>query len=220
MEEQLRQCYQHGLPPRSFQNGFQTWGGQVWGQSKKRESTRESTWQHALQFIVSSLDRPDLPEQMRAAIQRLEQTKAEALERWADALLRGALPNAERALAPFLAAALQVYWVKLASALDAEALSPREDSPICPVCGSPPVAGIVRMGGDVHALRYLSCPLCATEWHMVRIKCSHCLSTQGIAYHSIEGDKGAVKGETCSNSHFDDFTLFLAAGERVRSYAA
>jgi FdhE protein len=32
---------------------------------------------------------------------------------------------------------------------------------------------------------------------MVRVKCSNCESTKGIAYYTIEGDKGAVKAEAC-----------------------
>jgi FdhE protein len=49
--------------------------------------------------------------------------------------------------------------------------------------------------------RYLHCALCATEWHMVRIKCSHCLSTEGIAYHVIAGHPDAVRAESCDSCH-------------------
>jgi FdhE protein len=43
--------------------------------------------------------------------------------------------------------------------------------------------------------------LCATEWHLVRITCSHCLTTEGIVYHSIEGGSQAVLAETCGQCH-------------------
>jgi formate dehydrogenase accessory protein FdhE len=46
--------------------------------------------------------------------------------------------------------------------------------------------------------RYLHCGLCATEWHMVRVKCTHCESTKGVAYQGIEGDAGVVLAETCA----------------------
>ncbi len=33
---------------------------------------------------------------------------------------------------------------------------------------------------------------------MVRVKCSHCESAQGIQYQTIEGDQGVVQAETCT----------------------
>jgi FdhE protein len=36
---------------------------------------------------------------------------------------------------------------------------------------------------------------------MVRITCSHCVSTEGITYHSIEGGSDAVRAETCGKCH-------------------
>ena len=77
------------------------------------------------------------------------------------------------------------------------AIGKLEQGGLCPVCGSHPVAGIVRIGGAQQGLRYLSCSLCATEWHMVRIKCSSCESTRGISYYVLEGSNGAVKAESC-----------------------
>jgi FdhE protein len=43
-----------------------------------------------------------------------------------------------------------------------------------------PLASIVRADDQYQGYRYLHCALCATAWHFVRIKCSHCLVTQGI----------------------------------------
>ena len=60
-----------------------------------------------------------------------------------------------------------------------------------------PVASIARSGGAAGGQRYLHCALCATEWHMVRIKCSDCEATAGIHYFGIEGGAEAVKAETC-----------------------
>jgi FdhE protein len=36
---------------------------------------------------------------------------------------------------------------------------------------------------------------------MVRITCSHCLTNEGITYHSIEGGSEAVRAETCGKCH-------------------
>ena len=63
--------------------------------------------------------------------------------------------------------------------------------------GSPPVASLVHSNGSLAGLRFLVCALCATEWHLVRIKCASCASTEGIAYFEIEGAGGLVKAETC-----------------------
>jgi FdhE protein len=65
------------------------------------------------------------------------------------------------------------------------------------VCGSPPVASLVHSAGALAGSRFLVCALCATEWHLVRIKCANCASTKGIAYLEIEGEGGLVKAETC-----------------------
>jgi len=66
------------------------------------------------------------------------------------------------------------------------------------VCGFPPVASVVRIGGSDAGYRYLQCALCASQWQMVRVKCSRCDSTQGISYHAIDGGNPAVKAEACA----------------------
>ncbi|MDC6711312.1 formate dehydrogenase accessory protein FdhE, partial [Leclercia adecarboxylata] len=79
---------------------------------------------------------------------------------------------------------------------------------ICPVCGSAPVASVLRIGGKEAGLRFLHCGVCATEWHMVRVKCSHCESTKGVRYQGMEQlEPGAaqadqvVLAETCDGCH-------------------
>jgi FdhE protein len=98
-------------------------------------------------------------------------------------------------------AALQVVWTDLASRLNARDV-PYVDAPgVCPVCGTPPVASIVRVGGALQGYRFTQCSLCATEHHVVRVKCTNCDSTKGIAYHGIEGGNDAVKAESCDECH-------------------
>ncbi len=65
------------------------------------------------------------------------------------------------------------------------------------MCGSHPVASVVRIGGAQQGLRYLVCSLCASEWHMVRVKCSACGSTKGISYLGLDGGSEAIKAECC-----------------------
>lgn len=123
------------------------------------------------------------------------------LDAQADAILARRYDAVDPAVAPFVTAALQVVWTDLASRLDQRDV-PYVDTPgLCPVCGAQPVASIVRVGGQYQGYRYLQCGLCGTEWHMVRVKCSHCDSTKGIAYHGIEGGDGALKAEACDVCH-------------------
>lgn len=119
------------------------------------------------------------------------------LDAQADALLAQRYAEVAPATAPFVIAALQVVWTDLASRLDVKDV-PYVDAPgVCPVCGVPPVASVVRVGGAFQGYRYTQCSLCATEHHVVRVKCTNCDSTKGIAYHGIEGSDGALKAESC-----------------------
>lgn len=123
------------------------------------------------------------------------------LDAQADAILAQRYAEVAPATAPFVMAALQVVWTDLASRLDPRDV-PYVDAPgACPVCGSPPVASIVRVGGAYQGYRYAQCGLCGTEAHVVRVKCTNCDSTKGIAYHGIEGGSAALKAESCDECH-------------------
>ena len=104
--------------------------------------------------------------------------------------------------APFIMAALQVYWAAMASTLRLTDVAQLDVPTVCPVCGTLPVASVVRSDKrGPQGYRYLHCGLCETEWHSVRITCSHCLSTEGITYHSIEGGSEAIRAEACGKCH-------------------
>ena len=104
-------------------------------------------------------------------------------------------------MAPFIMAALQVHWIAMLASLGYDQIAQHiggvEAPGVCPVCGTLPVASFVSAEKAYQGYRYLHCALCATEWHMVRIKCSHCESTEGIQYHSIEGGSMAIRAEAC-----------------------
>ena len=63
------------------------------------------------------------------------------------------------------------------------------------------MVSVVGASDSDHGLRYLTCPLCNTQWHAVRIKCVFCDTTKGIAYYGIEGGSAAVKAESCDACH-------------------
>ena len=143
----------------------------------------------------------EAPAPSRAACERLQAAQPGELEAKADALLSGRAEAIDLAAAPFLMAALQVYWAALASRLSPEQVPQLEVRGVCPACGTLPVASIVRADQRSEGYRYLHCALCSTEWHLVRITCSHCQSTANIHYHSIEGDSGAIRAESCDECH-------------------
>ena len=92
---------------------------------------------------------------------------------------------------PWLAAGLQVHWTVAVAALGRDAVHPidvgRRLSLLRVAAGREraPHRRQLQQG-----LRYLVCSLCATQWHMVRIKCSHCESTAGIGYLTLSDRSG------------------------------
>jgi FdhE protein len=144
---------------------------------------------------------PDIPPSARQACERLRALAPQQVEAQADALLAARAEAIEVATAPFLMAALQIYWVALASRLTPDTVAELEVPGLCPMCGTLPVASVVRTDERSQGYRYLHCALCATEWHLVRITCSQCQGTANIAYHSIEGGSEAVRAESCDECH-------------------
>jgi FdhE protein len=121
----------------------------------------------------------------------------EQIDAQADALLSAQTEIVDAAAAPFLMAALQVYWVGLASRVNIADIPDLDVPGICPICGTLPVASVVRADPRSQGFRYLHCGLCAAEWHMVRVKCSQCQTTQGISYQSIENGPKSIRAECC-----------------------
>jgi FdhE protein len=143
----------------------------------------------------------DIPDSARNELSQVRALPPEWLEAQADALLAGRHGEIEIPVAPFVMAALQTYWVALASRLTEEVVPALEVPGVCPACGTLPVASVVRADKRSQGYRYLHCALCATEWHLVRVTCSHCLSTEGISHHSIEGGPEGIRAESCEQCH-------------------
>ena len=113
----------------------------------------------------------------------------------------GAFPLDRVAESLFVAAALQVHLARLAAQLDASDVTPAAEG-VCPVCGGAPVSSLVVGWTQASKARYCACSLCGTLWNHVRIKCTACGSTEGIAYFTIEQEPGengpkTVGVETC-----------------------
>lgn len=186
-EERVSRAQAHGMPP------LQALG---W--------PRTEQWRAVLVGSLGHLQESGLPAPAQAvcsALQALAQTDPDALEQMADAVLAERDDLIDPAMAPFVAAALQVYWTSLACDFPEDQLPVVTPMGVCPLCGSLPVASVVRVGGREEGCRYLCCSLCSTQWHKVRVTCSHCDNTKDIAYHSIEGGPEGIKAESCDHCH-------------------
>ncbi len=182
---QLARSYTHGMPP--IHAG--SW-------------PREREWSELVaRLCLAVAAAGEVPPSAQEACARLRALPPPLLEAQTDALLAARADVIDVAGAPFLMAALQVYWVALASRLTPEKVPALEVPGLCPVCGTLPVASVVRADEHSQGYRYLHCALCASEWHLVRITCSQCHSTANIAYHSIEGGAEAIRAESCDECH-------------------
>lgn len=178
-DERLAQARQHGMPPLD-------------------PGQRPAAWRDVLHAIASDL-RLSAPEATRAALDGLLVASDNCLEKLADELFNGEMTPDNVASLPFIAAALQVVHTRLASQLTDEHLQKLDAHNVCPCCGSPAVASIVRLGSAISNLRYLHCCLCNTEWNVPRAVCTSCGSDKDVALQELEGSKGTVRAETCDS---------------------
>lgn len=155
----------------------------------------DGRWQPLLAPLLDAVDAaPNLPAPVRSVIEGLRRADNATLEASAKSLLAGHGKGVDPAGAPFLMAALQVLWTSVASTFEAGEVPMLDVPNVCPMCGTLPVASVVRIGGAHEGYRYLCCGLCATEWHMVRVKCSHCEATEHVAYHVVDQAQGEPAG--------------------------
>jgi FdhE protein len=181
---------------------------------------REPAWRTlAAQLSDQVAATADIPESARHELSEVSALPPEWLEAQADAILADRRGEIELAAAPFVMAALQTWWVALASRLTEEVVPALEVPGVCPTCGTLPVASIVRADRRSQGYRYLHCALCATEWHLVRVTCSHCQSTEGIAQHSIETGPEAIRAESCERCHTYRKILYQEKDVRVEPVA-
>ena len=172
---------------------------------------RDAGWRDGLRSLIDGLLPRLIDSPAQASVRRLRDADDAWLEQQADRLLNGVMLGLDLAAAPLIAAGLQVYWTQLVLATQdargADRLAPfgrTDDATLCPCCGSRPTASVSRIGGSDAGFRYLHCALCSAQWHMVRIKCTHCQSTKGIHYQSPQplgatstDAKQSVEAETC-----------------------
>lgn len=158
---------------------------------------RPAQWREALRRLSAAVDDDTAPDGVRNALAVLRAADDSQLEKLATTLLEGDITGELAATLPFVAAALQVVYTGLAARLDAATLQRLEASNLCPCCGSPAVASVVRLGAAINNLRYLHCSLCNSEWNVPRATCTSCGNDKDVALHELQGSNGAVRAETC-----------------------
>lgn len=162
---------------------------------------RPAVWRDALRQMLAALDDETLPEGARATLTGLQSADDNRLEKLAATLLDGEMSADLAGELPFIAAALQVTYTGMALRLDPASLQKLDAPAVCPCCGSPAVASVVRLGAAINNLRYLHCSLCNSEWNVPRATCTTCDSDKEVALQELEGatgkNAGAVRAETC-----------------------
>ncbi|HZJ98065.1 MAG: formate dehydrogenase accessory protein FdhE [Alcaligenaceae bacterium] len=152
-----------------------------------------------LQHLIKAEGVPAVAVEVSQSLATQIEENPAAIEAIADRVL--ADQDADPALAPAIMAALQVYWTQMVLDLGQENLPVvQKESTVCPCCGSLPVSSVVQIGSN-QGIRYLSCSLCSTLWHFVRVVCSTCKSTKDISFYHLEGELEALKAETCPTCH-------------------
>lgn len=176
--EQLHQSIEHGMPVFA-------------------SIERPVQWRAVLKELLEQIETAQLPESLTAVLVSLKQQDDASLDTLADLLFDGEITSQQAASLPLVAAALQVVMTAMAARLPVLPLKKLDTVNLCPCCGSPAVASIVRLGAAVNNLRYLHCGLCNAEWNVPRAVCTSCGSDKELALQEIEGSSSAVRAECC-----------------------
>ncbi|TYL43960.1 MULTISPECIES: formate dehydrogenase accessory protein FdhE [Dickeya] len=180
--------------------------------------TRDPHWHALLQALIEEL-KAGAGGQVLATLENLEKMSVQQWDALADALLSQQFTAQDNDKAPFVWAALSLYWAQMATQLPGRAQAEQgEHRQFCPVCGSMPVSGVVQIG-TTSGLRYLHCNLCETEWHMVRVKCSNCEQAGKLHYWSLDDENAAIKVESCDDCGTYLKLLYQEKDHRVEAVA-
>ena len=180
---------------------------------------RDPVWRDGLAMLLDDFDTRTIPAPARAIMANLRERNAGAIERLADRFLHGAVAGVDAGAVLYVAAALQVYFSRLAADLPATSLRLLQQRGLCPCCGSTPIAGVVAASGQTPGVRYLHCSLCSTAWNHVRAVCITCGETRSLSLRGIEDDPGAVKAETCNECRTYAKMLYQARDMKLDPFA-
>lgn len=179
---ELARAHEHRMPPLPAQS-----------------LRRDPLWRAVFRCLSEDLAEA-APPSLRQALDEIG-SHHERLETIAEEVLHNELGGEHALLQPIVAAALEVYWTRLAQILGPRTLTALDVDGLCPCCGFLPVASVVKTVGEIPNLRYLHCPLCNCEWHRVRAQCVGCGSEEHVHYRFLEDASGQrrddVRAEAC-----------------------
>ncbi|WP_045835598.1 formate dehydrogenase accessory protein FdhE [Hyphomicrobium sp. 99] len=180
---------------------------------------RNSAWREGLFTILDKIEDCALPAPAREATAKLRGASTDDIEDLADGFLRDTVGSGDVGVTLYIAAALQVYFARLAGSLDASALRLLPQRGLCPCCGSTAVSGMITASGDVPGVRYLYCSLCSTAWNHTRAICITCESSGRVSLKEIEGGPGIVKAETCDDCQTYAKMIYQVKDTKADPYA-
>ena len=180
---------------------------------------RDPAWRDGLALLLDTAVGLGLPSPAASVAAELSVHGAASTEALADAFLRGVIDDKDAGSSFWIAAALQVYFTRLAGRLPPPALRLLEQRSLCPCCGSTSLASLVTGAGQNPGARYLCCSLCSTGWNYSRAVCVTCGGSRTLALRGIEGDSGLVKAETCDECGTYSKMVYQAKDMQADPYA-
>ena len=175
-----QESFKHGMPPLSVSS---------W--------QPDARWGTTLFTLAAAMKQQPLADGARVALDRLSALPLADQHKQARALLDAAEDQVSPDLAPFIGATLQLLWVHDAQGVKSFTHLHKGENGLCPVCGSHPVASVLRVG-DRDGHRYLVCSLCASEWYAPRARCTNCDTPKEVSRLGETGES-LVQGECCDD---------------------
>ncbi len=179
-EALVQESFKHGMPPLSVSS---------W--------QPDARWGVTLSALMRSMKKQPLADGARAALDRLGALPLAEQHKQARAMLDAAEDQVSPDLAPLIGATLQLLWVRDAQGVKSFTHLHKGENGLCPVCGSHPVASVLRVG-DRDGHRYLVCSLCASEWYAPRARCTNCDTPKEVSRLGETGES-LVQGECCDD---------------------
>lgn len=179
-EALVQESFKHGMPPLSVSS---------W--------QPDARWGTTLAALTTAMKQQPLADGARAALDRLSALPSTEQHKQARAMLDAAEDQVSPDLAPFIGATLQLLWVHDAQGVKSFTHLHKGENGLCPVCGSHPVASVLRVG-DRDGHRYLVCSLCASEWYAPRARCTNCDTPKEVSRLGETGES-LVQGECCDD---------------------
>ncbi len=175
----LARAHEHKMPPLD-RNAFNP----------------DQAFDRAFDRLLSQIELLDMPVEAAAALKRVKAVERPARDMMLHNVLADAVPFEALAEHVYVAATLQVHFVRLAAKLDEKSLTDIGHG-ICPSCGGAPSSTMVVGWTGADGTRFCSCSLCGTLWNYIRLQCTLCGSNKKMQYQEIEGYEGQIKAEIC-----------------------